>query len=55
MSANVAIALIVGMFFGGLIVLMLFSAILIYSEHKDDEVIFSDVDTVEEANKNELP
>lgn len=46
MSANVAIALIVGMFFGGLIVLMLFSAILIYSEHKDDDV--------EEANKNEL-
>ena len=55
MSANVAIALIVGMFFGGLIVLMLFSAILIYSEHKDDEIIFSDKDTIEEANKNELP
>lgn len=55
MSANVAIALIVGMFFGGLIVLILFSAILIYSEHKDDEIIFSDKDTVEEAKKNELP
>lgn len=54
MSANVAIALIVGMFFGGLITLILLSAILIYSEHKEDEVIFSDEDTIEEANKNEL-
>ena len=55
MSANVAIALIVGMFIGGIIVLLLFSAILIYSEHKDDDVIFSDKDTVEEVKKNELP
>ena len=55
MSANVAIALIVGMFFGGLIVLMLFSAILIYSENdKHDEALYSDED-VEEAKKNELP
>lgn len=54
MSANVAIALIIGMFFGGLIVMLLFSAILIYSEHKEDEVIFSDEDTIEEAKNNEL-
>lgn len=51
---------ILGMIFGGTIVLVLFAAIVAYSEHRygpvtiDDEVLYSDED-VEEAAKNELP
>lgn len=50
---------ILGMIFGGTIVLVLFAAIVAYSEHRygqvtiDDEVLYSDED-VEEAAKNEL-
>lgn len=47
---------ILGMFFGGTIVLVLFAAIVAYSEHRygpvtiDDEVLYSD-EEVEEAAK----
>lgn len=51
---------ILGMIFGGTIVLVLFAAIVAYSEHRygpvtiDDETLYSDKE-VKEAKKNELP
>lgn len=51
---------ILGMIFGGTIVLFLFAAIMAYSEYRygpvtmDDEALYSDED-VKEAKKNELP
>lgn len=51
---------ILGMIFGGTIVLFLFAAIMAYSEYRygpvimDDETLYSD-EEVKEAKKNELP
>ena len=48
---------ILGMFFGGTIVLVLFAAIVAYSEHRygpvtiDDEVLYSDEDAEEVAKE----
>lgn len=54
---NVAI-FILGMIFGGTIVLFLFATIMAYSEYRygpvtmDDEALYSD-EEIEEANKND--